>query len=254
MNYYYQIKRAISNKEFELYYQPMLDTTTNQIYAYEALLRWDHPDLGVLSPNKFINIMEQTGDIHWVGMWGLETVIKKQFELKNINGTAPLFSLNISPKQLMNPTIAEDYNKILKRYKVEASDFILEIGEFLIFEKQQVVFENLVKLKKLNFKLAIDEFGIDISSFDQLDKMGIDIFKIDFKFIGEDTFSVNRYMEFFMEYTDKNNKDVVCQGVETATEEVRAKGFGISKMQGYYYSRPMKSEKINDFGYKSIDN
>lgn len=253
MNYYYQIKRAISEKQFMFYYQPMIDLETNEIYAYESLLRWEHPELGVLSPNRFINVMEQTGDIHWVGEWGLETLIKKHFELKEINKKAPLLAINLSPKQLLNPHIAEGFQKIIRKYKVNANNFILEIGEFLIFDKQPIILENLIKLKKSNFILAIDEFGIDIASFDQIEKMGIDLFKIDSSFIEDDSYSINKYMEYFMDYVKKNEKDVICQGVENGIMERRAKSFGIGKMQGYYYSKPMDGSRINNFEYKTID-
>ncbi len=253
MTYYYQIKRAISEKQFMLYYQPIVNIKTKKIYAYESLLRWEHPELGILSPNRFINIMEQTGDIHWVGQWGLETLIKKHFELREIHGEAPLLGINLSPKQLLNPQIAEEFQKIIRKHKVGAENFILEIGEFLIFEKQNVVFENLLKLKKLNFKLAIDEFGIDISSFDQIDKMGIDIFKIDSKFIAEDSYSINKYMEYFLDYVNKNSKLVIVQGIEDRDMQTRASGFGVEVMQGYYYSKPMESLKINDYKYEVVD-
>lgn len=253
MAYYYQIKRAISEKQFSLYYQPIINTKTKEVYAYESLLRWEHPELGVLAPNRFINIMEQTGDIHWVGQWGLETLIKKHFELRELHNEAPLLSINLSPKQLLNPLIAEEFQKIIRRHKVGAENFILEIGEFLIFEKQNVVFENLLKLKKLNFKLAIDEFGIDISSFDQIEKMGIDIFKIDSKFIAEDSYSINKYMEYFMDYVNKNHKLVITQGIEDRDMQTRANGFGVDIMQGYYYSRPLESSKINNYEYIVVD-
>lgn len=253
MNYYYQIKKAIREKEFMLYYQPIINTTDNSIYAYEALLRWDHPELGVLAPNKFINIMEQTGDIHWVGQWGFEVLVKKYLELKLNNENTPLLSINLSPRQLMNEKISEDFYKILKRYKVDASNFILEIGDFMMFEKQPIVLENLVKLKKLNFKLAIDGFGIDIASFDKLEEFKIDIVKIDYKFIEEDSFAVNKYMEVFGEYINKTNKKIICQGIEEEKSENRAKSFKIDIMQGFFYSKPLNTKKIDSFVYKNVD-
>ncbi len=253
MNYYYQVKRAITEKQFILHYQPIVDLNDNSIYAYEALLRWEHPELGLLTPNKFISVMEQTGDIHWVGLWGLETVVKKQFELREEHGTSPMFALNIGPKQLMNPNIAEEFQNILRKYKADANQFILEIGEFLVFERQPMIFENLTKLKKLNFRLAIDEFGFDLGRFEQLDEMGVEIFKIDTKFIIEDSYNMNRYIEIFMDYAKENNKNVICQGIETEELEKRAVGLGITKMQGYYYAKPQDYVKINIIEYKNVD-
>src|SRR5690554_6825564 len=149
IEYFYQIKYAIEKREFQLYYQPMIDYKAHNVYAYEALLRWNHPTLGVLSPQKFINIMEQTGDIHWVGKWGLETIIKTQYELRVINPHYEniILSINLSPKQLLRENIASEFNKILRKFKGNPYQIILEIGEFALFDKNEQIFKNLIKLK-----------------------------------------------------------------------------------------------------------
>lgn len=252
MDYYYQIKKAINNKEFILYYQPMIDVLNKKVYGYEALLRWEHPELGVLSPNKFINVMEGTGDIHWVGEWGFETLVQKHLELESLNQKDIMLSINLSPKQIMDKEIVNRYNKILRRYRVDAKNFLLELGEFTLFDKNEAVIENILSLKKLGFMIAIDGFGIDITSFDKLDKLDVDVLKIDYKFISEDSFSVNKYLEVLTEYITKKHKDLICQGIESIDEELRAKAFNFTKMQGYYYSKPIDSTKINDFKYSDL--
>ncbi|MDY0276563.1 MAG: bifunctional diguanylate cyclase/phosphodiesterase [Acholeplasma sp.] len=254
MNMYYQIKKAIENKEFTLFYQPIIDLKKKSLIAYEALLRWEHPELGIMAPNKFIAIMEQSGDIHWVGEWGFEKLVIKYLELVKNEINVDYLTINLSQKQLMNNDLPSKFEKILKKHKVQANRFVLEIGEFTIFEKQETIINNLLKLKDLKFNIAIDGFGIDISKFDKLNKFGIDIVKVDYKFIAEESFSVSKYMEFLTEYAKKEAKIVVCQGIENIEEQKRVLDFSIDKVQGYFYSKPLNSEEMLNFSVKNIDN
>lgn len=253
MDYYYQIKNAIRNKEFILYYQPMIDLANNNVYGIEALIRWEHPELGVLGPNKFISIMEGTGDIHWVGQWGFETLVEKHLELRNLGRPKVKLAINLSPKQLMDINLVVNFNKILRRYRVDAKSFILELGEFALFERNETVIDNILELKKLGFNIAIDGFGIDITSFDKLEELDIDLLKIDYKFINENTFRVNKYLEILTEYITKKNKDLIIQGIENIEEENRALSFNITKVQGYFYSKPINTHDINEFEHNVID-
>ncbi|NCU32843.1 MAG: phosphodiesterase, partial [Candidatus Moranbacteria bacterium] len=160
VEYYYQIKHAIQHREFQLYYHPIIDVNQNILYGAEALIRWNHPEHGVLSPFKFLGIMEQSGDIHWIGLWGLETLIKTFQELKQEFSNLDIkFSMNLSPKQLMSESLPLDFQKILKKYRMNASSIILEIIEFAVFERHNMIFKNINNLKELGFNIAIDGFG-----------------------------------------------------------------------------------------------
>ncbi|HRX45061.1 MAG TPA: EAL domain-containing protein, partial [Acholeplasmataceae bacterium] len=131
VEYYYQIKHAIQHKEFQLFYHPMINVKTNDIYGVESLIRWNHPEHGLLSPFKFLGIMEQSGDINWIGLWGLETVIKTYQELKQEFPKKEFkFSINLSPKQLMNESLSQDFQKLLKKYRMNAENIVLEVIEF----------------------------------------------------------------------------------------------------------------------------
>src|SRR5690606_15140819 len=134
------IKNAIAKKEFLLYYHPIIDIKSKEVYGVEALLRWNHPEHGLLSTFKFINIMEQSGDIYWVGLWGLESLIKNYYEFKQAYPKSNIkFTFNISPKQLMNEALAVDFQRVLKKYKMNAENIVLEIVEFALFDKHNVV-------------------------------------------------------------------------------------------------------------------
>ena len=195
LEYYHQIKRAISKQEFVFYYHPIIDLEKNNIFGAEALIRWQHPEHGLLSPNRFINIMEQSGDINWVGLWGLETLIKSFFLFRQAHPNSNMkFSMNVSSKQLISESIALDFQKLIKKYKINPANIILEFEEFSLFEKHKTVIDNIKKLHDLGFKIAIDGFGVDFATITQLKKMPVDVIKLSKEFLeSEQTYTVSRF-------------------------------------------------------------
>ena len=248
--YYQQIKKGIKNKEFTLYYQPMVDTNSKDIYAIEGLLRWNHPEYGVLSPFKFINIMEQTGDINWVGEWGLETLAKEQAYLarrypdKNI-----LMSMNLSPKQLASPSIVENFTTIARKVKVNPKNIILEIEEFTLFEKHEAIKQNVANLSKAGFKIAVDGFSLDYSTLSKLAAMPIDVVKVGNDFLDSETetFLKEKYVNMLVDYTMQENKTIVSEGIENNDMMSKAKEMNLGIQQGYYFAKPMDSADLDDY-------
>lgn len=249
MEYYYQIKNGIKNKEFTIYYQPMVDVKTKDIYAFEGLLRWNHPELGVLSPHKFINIMEQTGDINWVGLWGLETVIKQHTELRRKYNKDYYMSLNLSPKQLANPTLPQDFQKLIKKYRVSAKFFILEIEEFAIFEKLDQVKTNLTQLSELGFQIAVDGFGLDYKALKKLEENSVDVIKLDREFLNndEDQYLKEKFVGILVDFVKNRDNAIICEGVENYDYLDRAQKMGLNIFQGYYFAKPMSEEDVFDY-------
>ena len=249
MEYYYQIKNGINNKEFAIYYQPIFDKDTKDIYAFEGLLRWNHPDLGVLSPHKFINIMEQTGDINWVGLWGLETVVKDEFELRKKYGHEFLMSINLSPKQLSNPTLPQDFQKIIKKYRASAKNFILEIEEYTIFERLEQVKTNLNQLRELGFQIAVDGFGLDYKGLKKLEDNNVDVIKLDREFLDEeaDQYLKEKFVSILVDFVNNQKRTLICEGVENYDYLERAINMGIEKFQGYHFSKPLSFEEVEQF-------
>lgn len=249
VEYYYQIKHAIQHKEFQLFYQPILNVKTNEIFGVEALIRWKHPEHGLLSPFKFLGIMEQSGDILWIGLWGLETIIKTFQELKQEFPRTPIiFSLNISTKQLMSDTLATNFQRILKKYRMDAGSIVLEIIEFTLFEKQENIFKNLKKLKELGFKIAIDGFGLDYSTLSKADKLDIDIIKLDNDFLKEEeSYMKAKFANLLVEFAKKNDYDIVCEAIESEEMMDEALKYDISIMQGYHFSKPISAESLRGY-------
>ncbi|RJX27585.1 MAG: bifunctional diguanylate cyclase/phosphodiesterase [Acholeplasma sp.] len=249
VEYYYQIKHAIQHKEFQLFYHPMIDVVSNSIYGVEALIRWNHPEHGLLSPFKFLGIMEQSGDINWIGLWGLETIIKTFQELKQEFPKKDIhFSINLSPKQLMNENLAGEFQKLLKKYRMSAENIILEIIEFAVFDKPIQIHKTITDLKKLGFKIAIDGFGLDYSTLSQAEKLDIDIIKLDNEFLKEEeSYMKAKFAQLLVEFAQKNQYTIICEAIENQNMRDDAKKYGIQIMQGFYFTKPLSAEALRGY-------
>ncbi|MDE7084516.1 MAG: EAL domain-containing protein, partial [Clostridia bacterium] len=183
--HYQEIKTAIAEHQFTLFYQPIYDVNKNKPIAYESLVRWMHPTLGILTPFKFLPIMEQTGDINWIGSWAFEQLLRTQTKhyKEHPEDSELIFSLNLSPKQLMYPHLAEEFRKIYKRFKIPAKNICMEIVEFSMFDKVPEVSSNILKLTQMGFRIAVDDFGLEMSSLKTLEGLQFDWVKLDRKFI-----------------------------------------------------------------------
>ncbi len=256
VEYYYQIKHAIQHKEFQLFYHPIIDIENKTIYGAEALIRWNHPEHGLLSPFKFLGIMEQSGDIHWIGLWGLETIIKTYQEISQMFPSVEFrITMNLSPKQLMSETIFQDFQKILKKYRMNAKHIVLEIVEFTLFDRQDVIRKNLSLLKQLGFMIAIDGFGLDFKTLEKVAQLNVDIIKLDSGFLSEEEdFIRNKFANLIVDFAKKHNCDVVCELIETKDLMIAARNYGIHLLQGYYFSQPISAEALRGYiGVSSWD-
>lgn len=244
---YQEIKEAISQHQFTLYYQPIYDLNTNKVIAYESLVRWNHPTLGVLSPDKFLPVMEQTGDINWIGGWAFEEMLRRQTKhiRENPQDSEIIFSINLSPKQLMYPHLAEEFRKIYKKFKIPAKNICMEIVEFAIFDKVPEVSSNVLKLTQMGFKIAIDDFGLEMSSLKMLEDIQFDWVKLDRKFIeqAQDDFLIGGVVETLVGFAERKGFSVVAEGVEDEVIRDYIRGLKIAYGQGYFYGKPQPPEE-----------
>ncbi len=259
VEYYYQIKHAIQHKEFQLFYHPIINVKTNDIYGVESLIRWNHPEHGLLSPFKFLGIMEQSGDINWIGLWGLETVIKTFQELKQEFPKKDIkFSLNLSPKQLMNESLPMDFQKLLKKYRMNAENIVLEVIEFAVFDKPMQIHKTLADLKKMGFQIAIDGFGLDFSTLSRAQALDIDIIKLDNEFLKEEeSYMKAKFAQLLVDFAQKNNYTVICEAIENKPMLDEAKKYNIHIMQGFYFTKPLSAEALRGYigteSWKDVD-
>ncbi|MCM1438705.1 MAG: GGDEF domain-containing phosphodiesterase [Roseburia sp.] len=244
---YQEIKTAIAEHQFTLFYQPIYDVNKNKPIAYESLVRWLHPTLGVLTPFKFLPIMEQTGDINWIGSWAFDQLLRTQTKhyKEHPEDSELIFSLNLSPKQLMYPHLAEEFRKIYKRYKIPARNICMEIVEFSMFDKVPEVSSNILKLTQMGFRIAVDDFGLEMSSLKTLEGLQFDWVKLDRKFIeqAQDDFLIGGVVEALVNFAEKKNFAVVAEGVEDEVILDYIKGLKIGYGQGYHYGKPQPPEE-----------
>lgn len=250
MEYYKEVKGAIKNKEFVLYYQPIINIDKNTMFGVEALMRWNHPKQGVLAPQKFLSILEQSGDIKWVGQWGLETMIKKYIELKDKHPEITLkFSLNLSTKQLLDPLLSNSFIDLVKKYNVEPNNFMLEIAEFTMYDKIGQVKTTLMKLKDSGFLIAVDGFDLDSSTMAGIERAPIDVIKIDRNFVKEmdNNFMKEKFVGMLVEFAKNNDHDVICEGIENEEMVKYVKKNNVFICQGYFYSKPVNELDLEDY-------
>lgn len=248
--YYHQIKSAIKNKEFTLFFQPMINCRTNKVYGFEGLLRWVSAEHGVVAPNKFINILEQSGDITWVGEWGLDELSRVWTELKKkFPNEEFMLSLNLSPKQLFSETLAQEFQKINRKYRIPQKKITLEIAEFALFEKNDIVKKNIELLSELGFLIAVDGFGLDYASLTKLEQLPIDVIKLDNDFLNSenDNYLKEKFVNLLVDYASKNGKTVISEGVEDVPMMKKVISKNIEIMQGYYFSKPISFEDVNKY-------
>lgn len=240
---YKEIKQAISEKQFVLFYQPVYDLVENKPVAYETLVRWQHPERGVLAPDNFLPIMEQTGDVNWLGIWAFEEMLKDftRYAKEHPQDRDIIFSFNLSPKQMMYPHLAEEIRKVYKKYHIPAQKICLEIVEFSIFDKVPEVASNVLKLTQMGFKIAIDDFGLELSSLKTLENMHFDWIKLDRKFIeqAQDDFLIGGVVETLVGFADRKNCKLVAEGVEDEIIYNYVKDLKIHYGQGYYFGKPL---------------
>ena len=250
MMYYEEIRTAIQKKEFVLYYQPIIDFEKKTIFGAEALMRWNHPTKGVLPPQDFIQLLEQTGDIHWVGKWGIERMIRFQQMMNTKYPHLPLvFSLNLCLKQLLNPDLAKDLIEIAKRLEANPNQIMLEITDFMVYEKMKVVEANITRLKAFGFKIAVDGFPIDPQSVLAIQACPVDVIKLGRKFLKDITnnFSQEKLLVNLFDYCHKNKKIVVCEGIETKELLNYTREHNVHFGSGFFFARALDIPSLMNF-------
>ena len=249
VQYYNQIKQAIVNKEFCLYYQPIVHLADAKVSGAEALIRWNHPEMGVLNPHSFLNVLEQSGDINWVGIWSFEVMVSDLVNLKlKFPNRDFIFSINLSPKQLMNPALPNNYQKVLKRHRALATNFMIEVEEFVIFQQQEMISQNIAKLREMGFKIAVDGFSLDHSTLSKIKQHPIDIIKINqADFDDEDTYIKEHFMEILIEFARQNNIIVIAERIENQAMIDNCLAKDIQYGQGYGISKPISLDEYYHF-------
>lgn len=241
------LKRALDKNQFSLVYQPKINLQTNEIVGMEALLRWEHPEYGWISPSEFIPIAEETGQIEAIGRWVLETACI-QNKLWQNQGLNPLcVSVNVSVLQFQNGNFLKTVKNVLHESKLCAQFLELEITES-IMQNIKESRDMLSQLKEMGVKISIDDFGTGYSSLHILSKLPIDTIKIDKSFIDElDQLERSPIIKAIIDLSLNLKLNIVAEGIETVYQKEFLRQSGCMIGQGYLFSKPLKTNEFEQF-------
>lgn len=242
------LRKAIERDEFRLYYQPKINLTTGQVYGMESLIRWYHPVLGIISPEKFIPIAEQTGLINEMGEWVLRTSCQKNKQLFD-QGFKLCISVNVSIIQLVHVDFVDKVKQILVETGLPAQYLELEITETVAISHKDFVNQVLHSLKEMGVKIAIDDFGTGYSSMIYLKEIPVDTVKIDRSFVTEmekNLFDL-KVIEAIISVSQSINLSVIAEGVETVEQYELLKSKNCDSVQGYIFSKPLPDQKFDQY-------
>ena len=239
------LRRALERREFRVYYQPIITLRTGEISGFEALLRWERPGKGFVSPLEFIGVAEEMGLIVLIGMWVLKTACKQahQWHLERPLETPLTMSINISARQFLQDDLVAQVERILRETEVERSAIKLEITESVTMGDAERTIQIVQGLKKLGLRISIDDFGTGYSSLSYLRRFPMDTLKIDRSFVSDlKKNPENREIISTIIGLARNlGMNVVAEGAETLEEISYLKTLDCEFAQGYYYSKPVDS-------------
>lgn len=248
--FYQDLKAAISRSELETFYQPIFNFHTEQIVGFEALLRWQHSQQGLISPDRFIPLAEATGLINPIGEWVLTEVLRQlalwnqQFDTPNL-----YVSVNVSANQLINNSLVDFTNRALSKQGVGAHQLKLEITESVLVNDPDATAEILKQFKSLGIELYIDDFGTGYSSLSRLYDFPVDALKIDRSFILKGKWAI---VQAIIQIAAAMDKAVIVEGVETLEQLAALKNMDCWCGQGYYFAKPMAKEVATELIAKAI--
>lgn len=239
------LRKALVHQEFFAVYQPKCDATTNQMVGMEALLRWQHPTLGVISPTEFIPIAEDTGIIIPITHWLLKEVCKQNRYWQEQQWIQVCVSVNMSIRMFESQTLYEMVEEALSESGLQGQYLELEITESIAMHDAEDTVLQLHKLRGLGVRVSLDDFGTGYSSLGTLDEMPVDTLKIDQVFIRKSQMlSKQAIISNIIAIAKNLNLEVVAEGVETKEQIEFLQSRGCHVMQGYYYGKPMTADEI----------
>ncbi|MDD5057552.1 MAG: EAL domain-containing protein [Sideroxydans sp.] len=247
------LRLALERGEFFLQYQAQADLTTGALCGVEALIRWNHPVKGLIPPDDFIQVAEETGQIVAIGEWVLRTACAQQVAWRKQGlGDFPI-AVNLSMRQLRQPTLGDLVRSVLKECALEPQYLELEITEGIMMGDNKSALQFLAEMHELGVRLSIDDFGTGFSSLNYLKKLPVDKLKIDQTFVSDiETDESNAaIIRSIISLGHRLNLRVIAEGVETQEQLDFLRIRGCDEIQGYFYSRPLSAEAFLEFANNS---
>jgi diguanylate cyclase (GGDEF)-like protein len=242
-----ELRLAISNQEFLLYYQPIIKLKTGKLAGFEALVRWQHPQQGFVSPGAFIPAAEESGLIIPMGNWILEQACAQmqQWQEQFPQAKRLMVSVNLSTKQFNQANLSQEVANILDKTGLNSQSLKLELTESAAMEDVNGAIAQLVKLKSLNLKLSLDDFGTGYSSLSYLHQLPTDTLKVDQSFVGrmeEQSGEDSGIVKTIISLGHQLGMDVIAEGIETASQLAGLRQLNCNYGQGYFFSKPLPQE------------
>jgi len=243
------LRRALNENELVLHYQPILDLTSGEIVGVEALVRWMHPQRGLIGPDNFISIAEETGLIVPLGQWVLRTTCEHAKVLDNMGLVIPKFAVNLSPRQFRDPNLIQEMQAIFKESGFDPKRMDLEITENLLMNDVESIQQQLYDLTQLGIELSIDDFGTGYSSLSYLRQLPISNLKIDRSFVQDlpDSADDSAIVSSTISMAHYLGMKTVAEGIETREQLRFLKHAGCDIAQGYLVSRPLPLDELSRF-------
>lgn len=242
------LRFALDREELRVHYQPLINLETGHMSGVEALVRWEHPNLGMIPPGKFIAIAEETGLIISIGYWVLEEACRQMQAWKTARPDYGPFTINVnlSGKQLLRGDVVERVQNILARTMLAPGDLKLEITESVMMADVKDAVSKLTQLKALGIKLAMDDFGTGYSSIASLNLFPLDTVKIDRSFVARlaEQEEAQSVIAAIVILSKALNLNITGEGIETREQLAHLQGLGCQIGQGYYFDRPLTAEAL----------
>jgi EAL domain-containing protein (putative c-di-GMP-specific phosphodiesterase class I) len=240
------LRRALDRKEFELFYQPKVDINSRRIIGAEALLRWNHPDMGMVSPTRFIPVAEEIGLIVPIGDWVLHTACAQNKAWQDA-GLPPIsVSVNLSARQFNQDGLVESVAGTLDKMGLDAKHLELELTESMVMNSAELFISKLHELENLGVQLSIDDFGTGYSSLSYLKRFPLHHLKIDQSFVRDIVTDADdaAITSTVISLGHSLNLKVIAEGVETEEQVAFLREHNCDEMQGYYFSKPLPAEEF----------
>jgi len=250
------LRRAIAREEFRVYYQPIVSITVGRITGFEVLVRWEHPERGLLLPAEFIQVAEEMGAIIQIDRFVAEDACRQLRAWQNTYRHNPPLNVavNVSGTQFMRPDLVTQIDHILRKTGLYGRSLTLEVTESVLMENAQYAAEMLEQLRSLDIRISIDDFGTGYSSLAYLRRFKVDTLKIDYSFVSRMLADEENSQIVKTIRTLANNlgKQTVAEGVETRSQYEALKELGVDRAQGMYISPPLPVDEADDLLRRTV--